>query len=89
MKALALLALAAAPVMAQPILMAGDGSVRLVLHDDARMCLGDAKYAEFQEPGKPSVGGCWKISGMSVVVSFLDGDTGNIPVTAFQKYEEV
>jgi hypothetical protein len=53
------------------------GSV--LLHDEARMCVGDALYAEWVPVSGARVAGCWTAGGPSVNVVFLDGEIARIP----------
>lgn len=62
-----------------------DGA-KLTLFREQRMCVGAARYAEHQD-ASGRVGGCWIIAEGVVLVSFLDGERGNVPVGAFKQQE--
>lgn len=57
---------------------------RLDLHDDAGVCQGEAKRAEWVAPDLTSISGCWKPLGENIRVAFLDGDADDVPMTVFQ-----
>ena len=79
--ALIVVALAALPVQAKVLAVAvsPDGA-RVVLHDEAGPCVGEAKLAEHIAPNGDKVQGCWLGAPGIVNVSFLDGERGSIPV---------
>lgn len=57
----------------------GDGS-RVVLRDDVGPCVGKAKLAEYVPLDGAVVPGCWLAAPGHVLVSFLDGERGKVPV---------
>jgi hypothetical protein len=66
----------------------GDGA-RVVLHDHAGPCLGAAKLAEHIAPDGERIPGCWLITEGTIMVSFLDGERGNIPVAHLKKPSDI
>lgn len=60
----------------------------LRLHDEAGVCVGPARRAEYVPMGKPVIPGCWVLrQDATVTVAFLDGDAGSVPVQAIRKPE--
>lgn len=59
---------------------ASDGS-QVTLHAGRGPCSGDARAAVWSAPGRERVLGCWVLAegGRLVLVSYLDGDRGEIP----------
>jgi hypothetical protein len=82
----ACLALAALSVDAKAIAFAqsADGA-RIVLHDDAGPCVGNAKLAEYIPLDGKQVQGCWLALSGSVTVAFLDGERGTVAFADLKK----
>jgi hypothetical protein len=85
-----LLALAAVSTNAKVLAIAqsGDGA-RIVLYDVAGPCVRTAKMAEHISANGDRVPGCWLTSSGHVMVSFLDGERGMIPVAHLRPLEDV
>lgn len=65
----------------------GDGST-ITLHTGRGLCVSEARAAIWRPaPGSDAapVPGCWIITGGTVLVSFLDGERGDIPVARLVK----
>jgi hypothetical protein len=79
---------AAWPIHAQVVAFAqsGDGA-RVLLYTKAGPCVGSARYAEHVSPEGEKTPGCWVMTENLVLVSFLDGERGNIPVAHLKKAE--
>jgi len=84
------LALAAVSADAKVLAFAqsGDGA-RIVLYDDAGPCVRSAKLAEHISLNGDRVQGCWLTSSGNVLVSFLDGERGTIPLAHLRPLEDV
>jgi len=84
------LALAAASVDAKVLafVQSGDGA-RIVLYDEAGPCVRSAKLAEHISPSGEKVQGCWLTAAGNVMVSFLDGERGTIPLAHLKPLEDV
>jgi hypothetical protein len=65
-----------------------DGA-RIVLHDEAGPCVGNAKLAEHIAPDGTVVQGCWLALPTSVTVSFLDGERGTVPLGHLKKLTDI
>ena len=67
------------------VVNAGDGAT-IELHKEAGPCVGDALLAGYRPANavKPTIGGCWKIVGKFVMVSFFDADRSDIPISDVQ-----
>lgn len=78
------------PARAQVVAFAqsGDGA-RVILHDRSGPCVGDAKLAEHIAPDGRRVAGCWLMSSDKVLISFLDGERGDIPVSHLKRLAEI
>jgi hypothetical protein len=61
-----------------------DGA-RVVLYASEGPCLGNARLAEHFGPDGEKTPGCWVLTATHVLVSFLDGDRGNIPLAAVKR----
>ena len=72
----------AQPVTDQPMAFAqaSDGA-RVLLYRKAGPCVGQARFAEHVAPNGEKTPGCWVLTDGMVLVSFLDGERGNIPVS--------
>jgi hypothetical protein len=84
------LVLAAGPSHAKVLAVAlsSDGA-RVVLHDEAGPCVGEARLAEHISPSGDKVQGCWLATPGMVNVSFLDGERGSIPVAHLQRPTQI
>lgn len=65
---------------------ANDGA-RVLLYTATGPCVGQARLAEHIAPGGEKTPGCWVMSEGLVLVSFLDGERGNIPVAQLKRAE--
>ena len=81
-----LFALGATGAYAQVIAEAtsADGA-RVVLHEDAGPCVGQARLAEYVPPSGPVVAGCWLATPSHITVAFLDGERGKVPVADLRR----
>jgi hypothetical protein len=72
---------AALPLRAEvfAIAQSGDGA-KVLLYAKSGPCVGTARLAEHVAPDGEKTPGCWVLTSSHVLVSFLDGDRGNIPV---------
>jgi hypothetical protein len=61
-----------------------DGA-RVVLYGHEGPCLGNARLAEHIAPDGEKTPGCWVVTATHVLVSFLDGDRGNIPLSMVKR----
>jgi len=79
---------AAWPSLAQMVAFAqsGDGA-RVLLYTKSGPCVGQARFAEHVSPEGEKTPGCWVMNDGIVLVSFLDGERGNIPVAHLKKAE--
>ncbi len=69
----------------QSLVAEGSDGVAAIIHLEQGNCLGDARRAEFVQPGQPNIPGCWKVVGPGVVqMVFLDGDVLTLPRERFQ-----
>jgi hypothetical protein len=66
------------------VAQSGDGA-KVYLYAAAGPCVGQARLAEHVAPGGEKTPGCWVVNDSYVLVSFLDGDRGNIPVGLLKK----
>jgi hypothetical protein len=75
------LLVAAAPLRAEVFAFAksSDGA-RVLLYDKAGPCVGGARLAEHINAEGEKTPGCWVLLQATVMVSFLDGERGDIPV---------
>lgn len=64
-----------------------DGA-RVLLYSDAGPCVGAARLAEHVAPGGEKTPGCWVLFENVVMVSFLDGERGNIPVAHLRRVSD-
>lgn len=75
------LAGAALPARAEVFAVAqSEDGARVLLYAKAGPCVGQARLAEHVAPDGEKTPGCWVLTASHVLVSFLDGDRGNIPV---------
>lgn len=91
MRAVLALAALVAPVAAlpAPILIAGPDTegAFVTLHDEAGPCEDSARLAVYQQ-GKKTIRGCWVAVPGGIMVSFLDGQRGDIPAAHFRKVKD-
>lgn len=77
------LAAAALPLRAEgtvfAIAQSSDGA-KVLLYAKSGPCVGQARLAEHVAADGEKTPGCWVLTSSHVLVSFLDGDRGNIPV---------
>lgn len=59
----------------------GDGAV-ITLYARPGPCVGHARLAEHKTRGGVTTPGCWLLAGAAVLVSFFDGERGDIPTNA-------
>lgn len=81
--------LIASPAQAAIIGVVPMEDARLLLHDEQRVCVGQARYAEYVARDGGKVGGCWVFGGGMIGIAFFDGDTGRVPVDRVKKPDEV
>jgi hypothetical protein len=81
---------AASSVQAQVLAFAqsGDGA-RIVLHDRAGPCVGEARLAEHIALDGRRIQGCWLMTSEKVLVSFFDGERGDIPLAHLKRLSEI
>ena len=70
------------------IAQSSDGA-KVLLYAKAGPCLGAARLAEHISAEGEKTPGCWVLTPSHVLVSFLDGDRGNIPVAQLKRLEEL
>lgn len=77
---------AALPLRAEVLAFAksGDGA-RVLLYDKAGPCVGSARLAEHISADGEKTPGCWVLLQSTVMVSFLDGERGDIPVAHLRR----
>jgi hypothetical protein len=80
---------AAWPIRAEIFAVAksADGA-RVLLYAEAGPCVGQARLAEHISPEGEKTPGCWVLTQSHVLVSFLDGDRGNIPVAQLKRVSD-
>lgn len=67
------------------VVTSGDGA-KVVLYDGSGLCVRAARYAEHVPPKGEKTPGCWvATNGGWVLVSFLDGERGNIPTAHLKR----
>jgi len=66
------------------VAQSSDGA-RVLLYSDTGPCVGGARLAEHVAPGGEKTPGCWVLYQTMVMVSFLDGERGDIPVAQLRK----
>ena len=70
------------------VAQSGDGA-KVLLYAKTGPCVGQARLAEHVTPGGDKTPGCWVVTESHVLVSFLDGDRGNIPVGMLKKVADL
>jgi hypothetical protein len=70
------------------IAQSSDGA-RVLLYAKAGPCIGSARLAEHISPEGEKTPGCWVLAQGTVLVSFLDGDRGNIPVAHLKRVADL
>jgi hypothetical protein len=89
--AAALVGMALAPsAQAQVLAFAksGDGA-SIVLHEKAGPCMGRARFAEHITASGERTAGCWLKTSEKVLISFLDGERGDIPLVHLKQLAEI
>ncbi len=67
----------------------GDGA-QVLLYNEQGPCVGEARFAEYVAPDGSAVPGCWVVAGGGLVlISYLDGERGNIPYTHLKQVSEL
>ena len=66
------------------VAQSSDGA-RVQLYSVAGPCVGSARLAEHISSTGEKTPGCWILAEGTVLVSFLDGDRGNIPVAHLKR----
>lgn len=74
------------PAAAAVIAIAQEGTVTVELHDEAGMCLGQARLAVYRT-AEVRVPGCWTVDleTRSIRIAWLDGDYSTAPVGLFRE----
>ncbi len=70
------------------VVQSADGA-HIVLHGEAGPCVGAARLAEHIASDGSKVPGCWLAAFGNVMVSFLDGERGTIPVAHLKRPKDV
>lgn len=72
---------------AEPFATVSAGKVIVTLRTDQGPCVGDARLATWQraDADDHTIPGCWVLGGDRVLISWLDGDRGNIAVARLVK----
>jgi hypothetical protein len=89
--AAALVGMAMAPsAQAQVLAFAksGDGA-SIVLHEKPGPCIGRARYAEHITAQGERTAGCWLKTSDKVLISFLDGERGDIPLVHLKQLADI
>ncbi|MBL8323885.1 MAG: hypothetical protein JNJ89_02895 [Rubrivivax sp.] len=81
---------AALPLRAEvfAIALSSDGA-KVMLYAKSGPCVGQARLAEHVAPDGEKTPGCWVLTSSHVLVSFLDGDRGNIPVAQLKRVADL
>jgi hypothetical protein len=84
------LACAALPIRAEvfAFAQAADGA-RVLLYARPGPCVGQARFAEHIAADGEKTPGCWVLTTTFVLVSFLDGERGNIPVDRLKRVADL
>ncbi len=70
------------------VAQSGDGA-KVLLYAKAGPCVGAARLAEHVSAEGEKTAGCWVLTQSHVLVSFLDGDRGNIPVAHLKRVADL
>jgi len=70
------------------VAQSSDGA-KVLLHSVAGPCVGSARLAEHISAEGEKTPGCWVLTPSHVLVSFLDGDRGNIPVSHLKRVADL
>lgn len=70
------------------IAQSADGA-KVLLYAKSGPCVGSARLAEHVSAEGEKTPGCWVLAQSYVLVSFLDGDRGNIPVGHLKRVAEL
>ena len=81
---------AAWPIRAEVFAVAqsSDGA-RVMLYAKSGPCVGSARFAEHVSAEGDKTPGCWVLTQSHVLVSFFDGDRGNIPVAHLKRVSDL
>ena len=81
---------AALPAHAQifAVAQSRDGA-RVLLHTGAGPCVGAARLAEHVSAEGEKTPGCWLMMQGTILVSFLDGERGDIPVAHLKRVADL
>lgn len=66
----------------------GDGA-SIVLHERAGPCTGKARLAEHITAAGERTSGCWLKTSEKVLISFFDGERGDIPLNHLRRLAEI
>jgi hypothetical protein len=69
------------------VAQSSDGA-KVLLYAKSGPCVGQARLAEHIAPAGEKTPGCWVLTQSHVLVSFLDGDRGNIPVSHLKRVSD-
>jgi hypothetical protein len=80
----------ALPAQAQVLAFAqsGDGA-SIVLHERSGPCTGKARLAEHITAAGERTSGCWLKTSEKVLISFFDGERGDIPLSHLKRLAEI
>ena len=70
------------------VAQASDGA-KVLFYSKAGPCVGSARLAEHVAADGEKTPGCWVLTQSHVLVSFLDGDRGNIPVAQLRRVADL
>jgi hypothetical protein len=70
------------------IAQSGDGA-KVLLYAKAGPCIGQARLAEHIALSGAKTPGCWLATESYVLISFLDGERGHIPVGDLKKVSDI
>ena len=85
---LCLAATGLAQAQAVAFAQSGDGS-RIVLHDSSGPCMGQARLAEHITTNGQRTPGCWLKTSEKVLISFFDGERGDVPISHLKRLAEL
>jgi hypothetical protein len=77
---------AASPARAEVFatVQSGDGA-RILFYTQTGPCVGQARLAEHVAVGGAKTPGCWLLTESTVLVSFFDGERGDVPVSHLKR----
>jgi hypothetical protein len=70
------------------VAQSGDGA-KVLLYAKTGLCVGQARLAEHVALSGAKTPGCWLVTESHVLISFLDGERGNIPVGDLKKVADI